>query len=281
MQFMNALTIAGVLTAGIGVSATQDPPPPPPTQATPPATQTQSIPPATQTPPLPVGAQTQTPPPTPPVQTQVPPPTAPVEAPTTAPAFELTGSALRHRLDAIYLFEGVLVKAVNLAAQQTAGEIRRIEPGLVMFSSSPVRVHGTYLEGYGVFFQVEIPSVIPSVASLVEQLQRGDRLRPSTTPAQPTALSGAASEPMLDPDAHYVQSVKDQLINVMVRQSNSLELKGEEWLTIAARDASETPGQVAQPSTMTLRIKGSDLIDVFAGRITIDDARSRVHVRGF
>jgi len=276
MQFINALTIAGALTAGIGAPWTQDPPAqtPPIPQAPPPATQTQSPPPQPPPPTTPT-----TPPSTPASSAQTPAP-APAAPPATV-TVSLTGSDLRHRLDAIYLFEGLLVNAVKLAAQQTAGEIRRIEPGLVMFSSSPVRAHGTYLEGYGVFFQVEIPSVIPSVASLVEQLQRGDRTRPGTSAAQPAAIATDPREPMMDPDAHYVQSVKEQLINVMVRQSISLELKSEEWLTIAARDASEAPGQVTQPSTMTLRIKGSDLVDVFARRITVDEARTRVQVRGF
>lgn len=108
-------------------------------------------------------------------------------------------------------------------------------------------------------------------------------MRPNTSPAQPTSISGgAAAEPaLMDPDAHYVHSVKEQLVNAMVRLSNSMELRPEEWLTVEARDGSETPGQLSQPSTMNLRIKGSDLSDFFAGRITIEEARKRVQVRGF
>ena len=174
------------------------------------------------------------------------------------------------------------MNAVKLAAQTTAGEIRRIEPGMVMFSSAPVRAHGTFLEGYGVFFQVEIPSVIPSVASLVEQMARGgNRTRPDTSPAQPTALAGGTSEAIMDPDAHYVSAVKDRVIDAMIRHSNSMELRADEWLTVAARDGSEVPGQIAQPSTMILRIKGSDLSDFFSGRSTIEQARKQVQVRGF
>jgi hypothetical protein len=196
----------------------------------------------------------------------------------------LSAEQVRERRKAILLFEGVLMQAVKVAAQDTVSEIRRIEPGIVMFSSAPVRAHGTYLEGYGVFVQVEIPSVIPSVASLVETLSR-DRMRVNTPPAQPTALSGgttaATVEPMMDPDAHYVKSVKDQLVNAMIRHSNAMELRPDEWLTVEARDGSETPSQVTQPSTMNLRIRGSDLADFFAGRITIDEARQRIQVRGF
>jgi hypothetical protein len=260
-MFINVLTIAGVLTAGIGVPQQQDPPTPPPTT---PVSQT-------------------APPATPPAQTQQPAapvtPDKPVAA-APAPPPPLTDFEVRRRLDAIYLFEGVLMNAVKLAAQQTAGEIRRVEPGLVMFSSAPVRAHGTYLDGYGVFFQVEIPSVIPSVASLVEQIARGERARPAL-PAQPAALAGGSSEAIMDPDAHYVSAVKERVIDAMIRHSNSMELRADEWLTVAARDGSEVPGQVAQPSTMIFRIKGSDLSDFFGGRITIDQARKQVQVRGF
>jgi hypothetical protein len=233
-------------------------------------------------------AGAQQPPPTPPVQKEPPatPPPAqteplaviPAAAPPAVPA--LTAEELRARKDAIFLMEGLLANAVKLAAQYTAGEIQRVEPGIVMFSAAPVKAHGTYLEDYGVFFEVEIPSVIPSVASLVERIGR-DRLRPNTSPAQPTALAGSASEAILNPDAHYVESVKTQLINAMIRQSNQLEMRPGEWLTVAARDGSEAPGQLSEPSTMILRIKGADLTDFFAGRITIEEARRRVQVRGF
>lgn len=268
MQFTHVLTMAGVLSAGLGPVRAQDPPPPPPP--------VQSSVPQTQPP-----VQTQQPP----AETQPPttPPSAPVPAseavaPEAPPA--LSAVEVRNRREAIFLFEGVLMNAVKLAAQNTAGEIRRVEPNIVLFSSEPVRAHGTYLQDYGVFFHVEIPSVIPSVASLVETLER-NRPRPTSSPAQPTALTGGSSEAMMDPDAHYVRSVTEQLINAMIRHSSSMDLRPHEWLTVEARDGSEAPGQLSQPSTMNLRIKGSDLAHFAAGRISIEEVRKRVQARGF
>ena len=262
MQFITVLTIAGLLGAP-GAAGAQEPPPTPPVQSS--APQTTGAPPAQ--------SPTQVPPPTVPSTTAEAPP-APV-----VPSRPFTPEELRLRRGQIYLMEGVLMNAVKLAAQNTASEIRRIEPNIVMFSSSPVRAHGTHLEGYGVLFQVEIPSVIPSVASLVETVQR-QRARPN--PAQTTALTSAsASDASMDPDAHYVESVKHELVNAMVRLSNSMELRPDEWLAVEARDGTEAPGQLSQPSTMMLRIKGSDLADYFAGRITIEEARKRVQVSGF
>jgi hypothetical protein len=252
MQLTYVLTIAGVLTAGAGAAGAQEPPPPPPP--------TETVVP----------------------QPQTTPPAAPSAAPAPAPVrSSLTPEEVRQRRDAIFLMEGVLMKSVNLAAEFTASEIRRIQPGLAMFSTAPVKAHGTYLEGYGVFFEVEIPSVIPSVASLLETIGR-DRLgRPNTVPAQTTALTGSSGDAMMNPDAHYVESVKQHLVNAMVLHSSSMELRPDEWLTVAARDGSEAPGQVGQPSTMMLQIKGADLAEYAAGRITREEVRRRVQVRGY
>lgn len=282
MQRTLVLTTAVAIFAACAVRA-QEPPTGPP--AIPPATN--SVPPI-DTPPVIQGppampAATQAPPVQSPPPAQEPPQApAPATPPAIAPMLsELTREELRQRREAIFLMEGVLANAVRLGAQFTASEIQRVQPGIMMFSAGPVKALGTYLEGYGVFFQVEIPSVIPSVASLLETLGR-DRVRPNTSPAQPTALSGGSSpEALLNPDAHYVESVKSQLVNAMVRLSHSLELRPDEWLTVSARDGSESPGQLSEPSMMILRIKGADLADFFAGRITLDEARRRVQVRGF
>lgn len=287
MQRTVVLVIAVTVATACAARAQEVPPPTPPVQTSPPPAPPTQEPP-TQEPPVPqTPPVTQAPPPQAPPPQGVPPqgppaePAPAAEAPRPAPAAPaLTPGEFRARKDAIFLMEGLLANAVKLAAQYTAGEIQRVEPGIVMFSAAPVKAHGTYLEDYGVFFEVEIPSVIPSVASLVERLGR-DRLRPNTSPAQPTSLTSGSTEALMNPDAHYVESVKTQLINAMIRQSNQLEMRPGEWLTVAARDGSETPGQLSEPSTMILRIRGADLADFFAGRITIDEARRRVQVRGF
>ena len=281
MQRTLVLTTMVALFAACAVAA-QNPPTTPP--AIPPATNSVppiDTPPVVQGPPV-LPAATQAPPVQGAPASEPPQGQAPAAPPAIAPMLsELTREELRQRREAIFLMEGVLANAVRLGAQFTASEIQRVQPGIMMFSAGPVKALGTYLEGYGVFFQVEIPSVIPSVASLLETLGR-DRVRPNTSPAQPTALSGGSSpEALMNPDAHYVESVKSQLVNAMVRLSHSLELRPDEWLTVSARDGSESPGQLSEPSTMILRIKGADLADFFAGRITLDQARRRVQVRGF
>jgi hypothetical protein len=214
---------------------------------------------------------------------EIPPPPVQAAAPEAAPAAPpapvvLSDGELRQRRNAIFLMEGVLVKAVRLGAAATAKEIQAIQPGVRLFSTAPVRAHGTYLEGYGVFFQVQIPEAMPSVVSLIESVASGSQLRGSA--AQQTAFGGVSGDP-LSPDAHYVESVKRQLIDAMLEYSRSLQLRPEEWLTVAARQAEEAPGQIEEPSVMVLRIQGADLAEFLAGRLTPVEVRRRVQVRGY
>ena len=275
----HALMLLVTMTGFAAPSAAQDPPP-----ATPPATP----PPVAQPVSQPVPQPTAQPPVTTPASASVPAPlgaSAPAVTPAAPPAPPppLTRDEVRRRLDAIYVMEGTLTASVTLAARQTANEIQRFQPGLVMFSSAPVKAHGMYLEGYGVVFHVEIPRVMPSVASLVETLQRDamNRERQGSAPAQRVGMPDPSSAVLLNPDAHYVQSVKNELINAMVKNSQSLDLRVDETLTVSARDGSEMPGQVAPPSTMTLQVKGKDLAEFTAGRISLTEIMRRVSVRGF
>jgi hypothetical protein len=69
----------------------------------------------------------------------------------------------------------------------------------------------------------------------------------------------------------------------MLDSSKNLELGPEEWLTIAARNSEYglTANEVLNLATTLLRVKGSDLADFLAGRLTKEEARQRVEVREF
>ena len=62
-----------------------------------------------------------------------------------------------------------------------------------------------------------------------------------------------------------------------------MSIAPNQWLTIAARDAQGPlfPGEAYDAMTIVLRIKGSDLADLYAERITRAEARKRVEVREF
>jgi hypothetical protein len=131
-------------------------------------------------------------------------------------------------------------------------------------------------------------------ADLEAQLRRlAQRLLPPGATSQRGAIqvAGVGTAPMPttapvptmdDPEAEYERLVTQQLVNAMLDYSQQLGLGADEWLTVAAR-GSQGPLETVNDGlvTITLRIKGSDLADFRAGRITRDEARARIVVREF
>jgi hypothetical protein len=274
-EAVKTIVLVLFLTVGVGcgLATAQEPPPnpvvpPPQPVVTPPPSQTQ--------------------PPTDPPQATPAQPTPAQPAPAApAPmgAVKLTEEEARSRREAIFVMEGVFVQHVVLAANATQREIQNFQPGLrlSMFSPVPPSARGNYLEDYGVFFHVQIPTYIPSVVQIIEDMARTQAGRPQPTdPAKPASVERVASREFgLDPDAYYVSAVREYLVSAMLEQSKSLNLRPNEWLTVSARGDDGGPSQLSQPSIMQLRVKGSDLLDYLSGRISKADVTKRIEVRGF
>lgn len=206
----------------------------------------------------------------------------PVVLPTVAsgPVAVLSENTIRERRKHIFMMEGMFVGAVRGAAQDIADRMPNEFGGLPMLTGS-LTARGFMLEGYGVFFAVEIPGVVPSVASLQAMRQRTE-----SRPGEPQALrtaDSAALNPAMNADAQYVDLVKNALVDAMVDYSKPLGLQQDEWLTVAAADGDEpmNPAYLAQRSTLVLRVRGSDIVDYLAGRLTKDAVRKKVEVRKF
>jgi hypothetical protein len=197
-----------------------------------------------------------------------------------------------HRYDQIRVMEGTLTGSVSLAANQVAREVQSSTPGATMFSGA-ARAKGFTLEGYGAFFYVEIPALDLNLVLSVETLERNAQRRAESqaVPQQANQLAGmpSAADDALrnvtaeDPGQKYRDAVKRCLIDAMLDHSKSLDLGPEEWLTVAARgsEAGLIPGEIYQLKTVVLRVKGSDLAEFLAGRLSRDDARQKVEVRQF
>jgi hypothetical protein len=70
----------------------------------------------------------------------------------------------------------------------------------------------------------------------------------------------------------------------MLAHSSSLGIGVGEWLTIAAKGNDDRPRLAPADTdsrTRIFRIKGSDLAEFLAGRITRDDALLRIEVKVF
>jgi hypothetical protein len=260
-------------------------------------------------------------------------------------------AAATPRRDDIRAMEVLLTQALQKGAQDLARLIRVSEPNSA-FVTGTGRARGFELEGYGVFFLVDVPNMKYSVvwsAQMVQlsqerdkwlqvletrraddplhqlaeaQLRQTQRLMaaaqggavlipaptPSPNPTAPTTVApdrdrpvsaavdvasettaASGSLPLVapppdirDPNELYSESVKNALIDAMLRQSQFLKIGDHEWLMIAASDSTNPrTGQLDEASPIVIRIKGSDLAAFHDKKISLEEVRKKVEVRDF
>jgi hypothetical protein len=256
-----------------------------------------------------------------------PQPAAPQPAPT-QPA-----SSPENRRHSIKMMEAVLSRAVLGGAEHLAEQLGNGSPNMSFFTGQ-ARAHGFQLEGYGVFFHVEIPEMQQSLVMSVSTLERdlavanalesmrralgavpdgGARIQAEMAlkrlevqvgpmpaladPAGPRNVIRAADAapapvadlppvdlPVLrDPSAAYRTAIKDALIDAMLEHSRGMNIRPDEWLTIAAHRGESPlgPNEIINSPTLVLRIKGSDLALYDADRTRKAEIRQRVEGREF
>jgi hypothetical protein len=153
------------------------------------------------------------------------------------------------------------------AASTTSAVIVPVAPENVQASSTPV--------------PAEAVPAAPSVPVGAAPEVSATRTEPETAPAPPPP----SINPLLiqNPDLAYEIEVREALIAAMLEWGVTLPLQPAEWLTVAARDNEDVviPGEAADVVTIIMRVKGSDLTEFRAGRLTAADLRRRVEVREF
>jgi hypothetical protein len=116
-----------------------------------------------------------------------------------APARPMDRSQLRHQ---IYVMEGALARAVEYGAQQLNREMRSVVPDVFMLAGE-AQARGVYLDGYGIFFDVQVPimrqSMMWSLRMMLEKDEAGvrtalDQLRQLLQSPGLDARSRAAAE---------------------------------------------------------------------------------------
>lgn len=229
----------------------------------------------------------------------------------------------------ISTMEGVLERAVLNGADNLLRQVSSVMPDAAMLSGVP-QVRGFRLEGYGLFFDVEVPALRLSIAWMVQSVQSGarvtsaalnelkmlqaqitdsdrreqlariiQRLELSLGPAGPPmgprstarGLSAAAVQPqgtppvpraVENPNEVWTEEVKTALMEAMLESSGPLAIADDEWLAVAAKDNVPrdplVPGDTVDLSTITFRVKGSDLAAFHSKRLTLDEVRKRVEI---
>jgi hypothetical protein len=198
-----------------------------------------------------------------------------------------------------------------------------------MLVSDNAHARGFRLEGYGVFFDVVVPSFETTLTWSLRTLDQNDlgldsalrtlqtHIKTANDPnleqalkrvelqVNPTVLArtalpdlpnarnatGAASadtdkaqatdQILVDPNEAYRTEVIQALKDAMLAHSSALNIGPTEWLTIAAKGNDDRPrlAPADTASTRVIRLKGSDLADFLAGKITRDEALNRVEVK--
>jgi hypothetical protein len=250
-----------------------------------------------------------------------------------APSAQEAPPAGEERRHAIRMMEAVLSRAVLTGAEHLAERLGSGNPGIAFFTGQ-AKARGFVLEGYGLFFHVEIPEMQQSVvwsvttterdaalASVIDQLRRAvdsvpegtsklqaelaiKRLQLQVGPLPPVAGSGAAGGgqrmlraagasavtepvdpgPMLkDPSVAYREAIRASLIDAMLEHSRGLNIRPDEWLSIAAHRGQSplAPNEIVTTTTLVLRVKGSDLAQYDADRSRKEEIRQRVEAREF
>jgi hypothetical protein len=220
-----------------------------------------------------------------------------------AKSSELEQIKQRQRLS---LMEGVLERAVANGADNLMRQVKMVMPDVAMLTGAP-EVRGFRLDGYGVFFDVEVPALRPPLAWTLRYVD-GNRLAVNAVLAQLRAMvleqpvqererletlvrqmelrnisqvpPKVDPEVVRDPNEAYTRAVKEALVDAMIESSGHLNLGPDEWLTVAARDNVPNdplvPGDATDLKSVIFKIKGSDLAAFRSGQLTLEQARERV-----
>ena len=196
--------------------------------------------------------------------------------------------------------------------------------------SENAHARGFRLDGYGVFFDVVVPSfettwtwslrtldqndlgvdsALRTLQSHVKtegdpdleqalkrlELQMGPAVLARNSAPAPgarnatgsaaTVADGQGKDPIMsDPNEAYRTEVLEALKDAMLSHSSSLGIAANEWLTIAAKGNDDRPRLApadSGSSTRLIRLRGLDLAEFQAGRITREEALKRIEVRVF
>lgn len=178
--------------------------------------------------------------------------------------------------------ETVLVSGVQNGVDRLAVKINEVAPGLRLFAGQP-HAHGYQIENVGWFFDVEVPDIYPGSAAFYNQLLPMETGKP-TLPVGNGVVAPrvGAPEPAVvrDPSGEYRIVIREALIDAMI-DFGQMPLKPTESLTVGARRPDPVGPAAAGDDTvaLVLSIKGEDLALFRQGKITREEAKSRIRIR--
>jgi len=230
------------------------------------------------------------------------------------------------------MLEGAVEHGANIVRERLQATL----PTQMLITEN-AHVRGFRLDGYGVFFDIEVPGLEGALlwglrtldqndlglqsalndlkkfitskaggdAKLEQALRRvelqiapasmtsapvvpGARLQAgapaSTTADEPAPAIRGADIVLSDPNDPFHVEIKQQIMKAMLDYSGPLDVRPDEWLTIAARRHDERPAIAPADTdarTVVIRVRGGDLAAFRAGQLSRDEARKKMQVREF
>ena len=229
--------------------------------------------------------------------------------PSSEVAAERAGSSqLRYQLR---VMERVFEEAVEHSARNFASSMEELTPGAARFMGN-TGAHGFRLDGYGLFFDVQIPVLRRSLSWVFRHLNRGhSELGPALQSLRQhmrsfdngdvrdsleEALRSIESlvgrppppppppPPDFDPGEMYAMEIRDALANAMLDYTDSLPLAANEWLTVATTSSgnrADSPTDLPRGLGLMLRVRGNVLIALRQGEITRSEALDLIEYSEF
>lgn len=162
----------------------------------------------------------------------------------------------QRRRDQIQLMEGVLSRAVRLGAEQVNRRMQSFDPTMTVITGQ-ARARGFVLEGYGIFFDVEVPPMSASAVWSMMTVQRDMQVARSLETMR-RALAALPEGPKLQEAQEALQRVARHVGPVQQ------PLRGPGDLTVPAAStvvAASTPPPVDDPDLHYTDAVKSALID--------------------
>ena len=215
-------------------------------------------------------------------------------------------SQLRYQLR---VMERVFEEAVEHSARNFASSMEEATPGAARFMGN-TGAHGFRLNGYGLFFDVQIPVLRRSLSWVFRHLNRGpSELGPALQSLRQhmrsfdnvdvrdsleEALRSIESlvghppppppPPDVDPGEMYAMEIRDALANAMLDYTDSLPLAANEWLTVATTSSgnrADSPTDLPRGLGLMLRVPGRVLIALRQGEMARSEALNRIEYSEF
>ena len=147
----------------------------------------------------------------------------------------------------IFMMEGVLERAVQLGVENLRRKIRAVMPDDALLQGSAPQVRGFRLDGYGVFFDVEVPSLRRSLAWSLRTMNESAAMM-----ARDLAAMKAFVQAISDPRARaefdrILQRVQRQLGQVRWHQQGGPPVAAS---SLAVSTTVAPPQEEPQPSTV-------------------------------